>query len=87
MGRKEWGVSLVLSCILLPLGALIRLAPNKPCKQGFAKLLLLPKPEACAAPTRLPCCWMLRLVLPSPSDKYATNRRQLLNGLAQHHIR
>jgi len=52
MGGKEWGVSLVLGCISLPLGALICLVPNEPCKRGFAKLLLLPKPDA--APTMLP---------------------------------
>ena len=52
MGGREWGISLALGCISLPLGALIRLVPNEPCKRGFAKLRLLPKLDA--PPTMLP---------------------------------
>ena len=52
MGVKEWVVSLALGCISLPLGALIRLVPNEPCKRAFEKLRLLPKPDA--PPTMLP---------------------------------
>jgi len=52
MGGKEWGIALVLGCISLPLGALIRLVPNEPCRRVFAKLRLLPKPSA--PPTVLP---------------------------------
>ena len=52
MGGKEWGISLVLGGTCLPLGALIRLVPNEPCKRGFAKLRLLPKADA--PPTMLP---------------------------------
>jgi Ca2+-transporting ATPase len=52
MGRKEWGISFVLGCISLPLGALIRVVSNEPCKRVFAKLRLLPKLDA--PPTMLP---------------------------------
>ena len=45
MGIREWGISLALGCISLPLGSLIRLTPNEPCERGFKRLLLLPKPE------------------------------------------
>ena len=52
MGAREWGISLLLGCISLPLGALIRLVPSEPCKRVFSKLRLIPKPPA--APTMLP---------------------------------
>ena len=45
MGIREWAISLALGCVSLPLGALIRLAPNEPCERVFKKLRLLPKPE------------------------------------------
>jgi Ca2+-transporting ATPase len=45
IGVREWGISLALGCISLPLGALIRLSPNEPCERVFKKLRLLPKPE------------------------------------------
>jgi Ca2+-transporting ATPase len=45
MGAKEWIISLALGFIALPLGALIRLISNEPCKRVFVKLRLLPKPE------------------------------------------
>jgi Ca2+-transporting ATPase len=45
MGAKEWIISLALGFVALPLGALIRLIPNKPCERVFVKLRLLPKPE------------------------------------------
>jgi Ca2+-transporting ATPase len=38
-------ISLALGFVALPLGTLIRLIPNKPCKCAFVKLRLLPKPE------------------------------------------
>jgi Ca2+-transporting ATPase len=52
MGGKEWGISFILGCVSLPLGALIRLVPNEPCKRVLSKLRLLPKPPA--LPTMLP---------------------------------
>ena len=45
MGGREWGISLALGVVAIPLGALIRLTPNEPCKRAFEKLRLLPKPE------------------------------------------
>ncbi|KAI9449865.1 Ca-transporting ATPase [Lactarius psammicola] len=45
IGAREWGVSFVLGCVSLPLGALIRLIPNEPCERIFERLQLLPKPE------------------------------------------
>ena len=44
MGAKEWIISLALGFVALPLGALIRLIPNEPCKRVFIKLRLFPKP-------------------------------------------
>jgi Ca2+-transporting ATPase len=45
MGIREWGISLALGCVSLPLGVLIRLAPNEPCERVFKALQLLPKQE------------------------------------------
>ncbi|KAI9449867.1 calcium-translocating P-type ATPase [Lactarius psammicola] len=45
IGAREWGVSFVLGCVSLPLGALIRLIPNEPCERIFERLQLLPRPE------------------------------------------
>ena len=45
MGTREWGISLALGCVSLPLGAIIRLIPNEPCERIFKMLGLLPKPE------------------------------------------
>ena len=45
MGAQEWGISLALSFLSLPLGALIRLIPNEPCERAFTKLQLLPTLE------------------------------------------
>jgi len=52
MGTKEWGISLALGCMSLPLGALIRLTPSEPCKRVLEKLRLMPKPDA--PPTMFP---------------------------------
>lgn len=46
MGGREWGISLALGFVSLPLGAAIRLFPNEPCVPIFRMLRLLPKPEA-----------------------------------------
>ncbi|KAN0138924.1 calcium-translocating P-type ATPase [Lactarius tabidus] len=45
IGIREWGISLALGCVSLPLGVLIRLAPNEPCERVFKALRLLPKQE------------------------------------------
>jgi len=42
---REWGISLALGVVSLPLGVLIRLMPNAPFERLFVKLHLLPNPE------------------------------------------
>ncbi|KAI9458771.1 calcium-translocating P-type ATPase [Russula earlei] len=54
MGGREWAISLALGAVSIPLGAVIRLIPNKPCERVFQKVRLLPKPEAEAPPTIFP---------------------------------
>jgi Ca2+-transporting ATPase len=41
----EWGISLTLGFISIPLGALIRLLPNRPFEHLFIMMRLLPKPK------------------------------------------
>lgn len=43
LGGREWGISLAIGVMPLPLGALIRLMPNAPHKILFCKLRLLEK--------------------------------------------
>ena len=45
MGGREWGISLALGFVAIPLGALIRLIPNEPWARKFRKLRLVPTPE------------------------------------------
>ncbi|KAI6037756.1 Ca-transporting ATPase [Pisolithus marmoratus] len=45
IGAREWGISLGLGAVSLPLGALIRLLPNAPFERLFIWLRLLPRPE------------------------------------------
>ncbi|KAH8983384.1 calcium-translocating P-type ATPase [Lactarius hatsudake] len=45
MGIREWGISLALGFVPLPLGALIRLVPNEPFDRFFKMVGLLHKPE------------------------------------------
>ncbi|KAH9052974.1 calcium-translocating P-type ATPase [Lactarius deliciosus] len=45
MGIREWGISLALGCVSLPLGALIRLMPNERFDRFFKMVHLLSKPE------------------------------------------
>ncbi|KAH9015966.1 calcium-translocating P-type ATPase [Lactarius deliciosus] len=45
MGIREWGISLALGFVSLPLGALIRLTSNEPFDRFFKMARLLPKPE------------------------------------------
>ncbi|KAG6877777.1 hypothetical protein C0993_003978 [Termitomyces sp. T159_Od127] len=43
---REWGISLALGIVSVPLGALIRLLPNEPFERLFKKLGFLGRPEA-----------------------------------------
>jgi Ca2+-transporting ATPase len=45
IGGREWGISLALGFVSIPLGALIRLLPNGPFEQLFILMRLLPKPQ------------------------------------------
>ncbi|KII89872.1 hypothetical protein PLICRDRAFT_40040 [Plicaturopsis crispa FD-325 SS-3] len=45
IGGREWGISLALGVVSIPLGALIRLLPNGPFERLFIKLHLLQNPE------------------------------------------
>ncbi|KAI6025427.1 WD40-repeat-containing domain protein [Pisolithus marmoratus] len=45
IGAWEWGISLGLGAVSLPLGLLIRLLPNAPFERLFIWLWLLPRPE------------------------------------------
>ncbi|KAG8213247.1 Ca-transporting ATPase [Butyriboletus roseoflavus] len=45
IGGLEWGISLAFGVVSIPLGALIRLLPNKPFERLFIFLKLLPSPE------------------------------------------
>ncbi|KAG2147638.1 hypothetical protein DEU56DRAFT_730809 [Suillus clintonianus] len=45
IGGREWGISLALGIVSIPLGALIRLLPNGPFERLFIIMRLLPKPE------------------------------------------
>lgn len=42
----DWGVSIALGIVSIPLGALVRLLPNKPFERLFVFLRFLPSPEA-----------------------------------------
>ena len=52
IGGREWGISLALGVVSMPLGLLIRLMPNAPFEKLFIKLHLLHNPEV--LPTTLP---------------------------------
>jgi Ca2+-transporting ATPase len=43
LGGREWGISLALGLVSLPLGAIIRLLPNPPFERLFKSLRLLPR--------------------------------------------
>ncbi|KAG5354130.1 hypothetical protein C0989_007491 [Termitomyces sp. Mn162] len=45
IGGREWGISLALGVVSLPLGMLIRLLPNEPFERVFKKVGFLGKPE------------------------------------------
>ena len=45
IGAREWGISLALGVVSIPLGVIIRLIPTAPCERLFVKMRLLPNPE------------------------------------------
>lgn len=45
IGGREWGISLALGLVSLPLGAAIRYIPNGPCEAFFKKVRLMPNPD------------------------------------------
>jgi P-type Ca2+ transporter type 2C len=45
IGGREWGISLALGVVSMPLGLLVRLMPNAPFERLFIKLHLLHNPE------------------------------------------
>jgi len=45
IGGREWGISLALGVVSIPLGALIRLLPNEPFEKAFKALGLLGRRE------------------------------------------
>ncbi|CAL1717041.1 unnamed protein product [Somion occarium] len=45
IGGREWGISIALGLVSIPLGALIRMIPNGPVERFFIKIRLLPNPE------------------------------------------
>ncbi|KAF7970842.1 hypothetical protein HWV62_22800, partial [Athelia sp. TMB] len=45
IGGREWGISLALGVVSIPLGALVRYMPNAPFERLFIRLHLLPNPE------------------------------------------
>ncbi|KAG1821813.1 Ca-transporting ATPase [Suillus subaureus] len=52
IGGREWGISLALGFVSIPLGALIRLLPNGPFERLFIQMRLLPKPQGDLPKTR-----------------------------------
>ncbi|KIP10478.1 hypothetical protein PHLGIDRAFT_84980 [Phlebiopsis gigantea 11061_1 CR5-6] len=45
VGGREWGISLALGFVSIPLGALLRAIPNGPVERFLIKVRVLPKPE------------------------------------------
>lgn len=45
MAGREWGISIALGFVSIPLGALLRCIPNGPVERFFMKVRLLPNPE------------------------------------------
>jgi len=52
MPGREWGISIALGFVSIPLGALIRCIPNGPCERLFKAVRLLPRPDE--LPTKRP---------------------------------
>ena len=45
IGGRDWGISLVIGALSLPLGALVRLVPSAPVERLLIKCKLFPDPE------------------------------------------
>ncbi|GJE94582.1 cation-translocating P-type ATPase [Phanerochaete sordida] len=45
VGGREWGISLALGFVSIPLGALLRAIPNAPVERFFVKMRLMPQQE------------------------------------------
>ena len=45
LSRHEWGISLALGVVALPIGVAVRLLPNEPFEKLFTALRLLPKDD------------------------------------------
>jgi P-type Ca2+ transporter type 2C len=45
IGGREWGISLALGIVSIPLGAVVRLLPNGPFEVLFKAMRLLPNPK------------------------------------------
>jgi P-type Ca2+ transporter type 2C len=52
VGGREWGISIALGFVSIPLGALLRLIPNEPVEMVLQKLRILPKQDV--LPTQSP---------------------------------
>ncbi|EIN10054.1 Ca-transporting ATPase [Punctularia strigosozonata HHB-11173 SS5] len=52
IGGLEWGISIALGFVSIPLGALLRMIPNAPVEKLLRTVRLLPNPEV--LPTRAP---------------------------------
>ena len=57
IGGREWGISLALGFVSIPLGALIRILPYEPFVSLFIFMRLLPKPEDGLATVRPDVEW------------------------------
>ncbi|KAJ3525925.1 hypothetical protein NM688_g8328 [Phlebia brevispora] len=45
IGGREWGISIALGFVSIPLGAALRFIPNEPVERFFIKIRLMPNPE------------------------------------------
>lgn len=51
IGGKEWGISIALGVVALPLGYLLRLIPDEPVQRLLIKLHLMRRPKVPVLPT------------------------------------
>jgi len=52
---REWGISLALGVVSIPLGALIRLMPDAPFEKLFIKVHLLQNPREYTTAAQVEC--------------------------------
>lgn len=57
IGGAEWGISLALGLVSIPLGALIRCVPNAPVERVLKALRILPKSPAVLPTARADGDW------------------------------